>query len=62
MPVSRNYYLLYEAFNTLGKHLYGHEWTANELTAARQASPEDVAAELEGLKGIERVPTRGSES
>lgn len=44
--VSRPYYLLFEAFETLGRHLYGGEWTNNEITAARNKSPDEVEREI----------------
>lgn len=49
MPVSivRNRYLLSEAFELVGRHLFGDEWTGNELDAQPGPSPDDLRAEYE---------------
>lgn len=48
--VTRPYYLLSEAFECLGRHLYGPEWTSNEITAVQRKSPDETAAEIAGLR------------
>ncbi len=61
MPVG-SYYLLLEAYDLLGRRLYGRTWTGTEITARPLRPPEEIAAEHEALtRRIEALDARLAE-